>query len=153
MGAIDVNGDAPPGFVPQSITDARRGIYTYYQWCGGRPGTPNNQWNNPVIPLASSSGLALIYGNPITLERDEEAAGYPATTPSRPQSLVGTDWSAPLAALNPPIFSIAVHQQPFARKSSFEYTQPAIPRVWVLTMALVAEEEGVGCYSTSWRFR
>ena len=127
MGTIDMNGGFPPGFVPQSITDARGrstpingggGFIPLAPGTGGglgRPGTPNTQWNNSVISPAASSGPPPIYGNPITLERDkrrEEADGYPATPP-QPQSSAGADWSAPLAALHPPIFPITGLQQPF----------------------------------------
>ena len=110
MGAVDVNGGFPPGFVPQSITDAR-----------GRS-TPIID-GGVFIPPSPSGGSGLersgtpapIYGNPIALQRDkkreEEAT---AATPPRSQSPVGgSDWSAPLAALHPPIFPVTGHQQPF----------------------------------------
>ena len=113
MGTVDMNGGFPPGFVPQTITDAR-----------GRS-TPINGGGGFIPPSPSGgSGLersgtpAPIYGNPIARERDKkrEEAASAATPPQSPRSrspVGGADWSAPLAALHPPIFPITGSQQPF----------------------------------------
>jgi hypothetical protein len=76
----------------------------------------------PLSPIGDGGGglellgttPAPIYGNPTTLERDKkrEEEAIAATPPTRSHSPVA-DWSAPLAALHPPIFPITGHQQPF----------------------------------------
>jgi hypothetical protein len=111
IGFIDVNGGGgfPPGFIPQSITDAR-----------GRS-TPINGFIPPLSPISGGGGglgflgmtPAPIYGNPITLERDKKREEVNAAPPPTRSHSPVADWSAPLAALHPPIFPITGHQQPF----------------------------------------
>jgi hypothetical protein len=115
MGTVDVNGGGfPPGFVPQSITDAR-GRSTPIIVGGGFIPPPSPSGGG----LERSGTPAPIYGNPIARERDKkrEEAGSAATPPQSPRSHSpvggGADWSAPLAALHPPIFPITGSQQPF----------------------------------------
>jgi hypothetical protein len=130
LSITDARGRSTPiinggGFIPPSPSGGGGGGFIPPSPSGGGggfiPPFPSGSRFIPPPPsgLERSSTPAPIYGNPITRERNrkrEEAET--AATPPRSQSPVGgggggADWSAPLAALHPPIFPVTGHQQPF----------------------------------------